>query len=61
MKVTVLLGVPPYAPTIVAVNVTAVPLVEGFGVEVSVVVVAALFTVCVIAGDVLPLKFALPL
>jgi len=29
----------------VAVNVTAVPLVDGFGVEVSVVVVGALFTI----------------
>jgi hypothetical protein len=29
----------------VAVNVTAVPLVEGFGVEVSVVVVDALLTI----------------
>ena len=45
LKVTVLLGVPPYAPTMVAVNVTAVPLVEGFGVEVSVVVVNALLTI----------------
>lgn len=61
MKVTVLLGVPPYAPRTVAVNVTAVPLVEGLGVEVSVVVVDALLTIWVIAGDVLPLKFALAL
>jgi hypothetical protein len=45
----------------VAVNVTAVPLVEGFGVEVSVVVVDALLTIWVIASDVLPLKFALAL
>jgi hypothetical protein len=61
LKVTVLLGVPPYAPRMVAVNVTAFPLVDGLGVEVSVVVVDARLTVSDIAADVLPLKFGFPL
>jgi hypothetical protein len=44
-KVTLAVGFPPYAPTTVAVKVTTVPPVDGFGVEASVVVVVALLTV----------------
>jgi hypothetical protein len=54
-KVTVPVGVPlPGATTAtVAVNVTAWPKCDGFGEEVSVVVVADLLTVCVKAGETL--------
>ena len=38
----------------VAVKVTAWPFWDGFNEETSLVVVAAFFTLCVIAGDVLP-------
>lgn len=40
---------------IVAVNVTDVPYVDGFLDEATVIVVFALFTVCVSTDDVLPL------
>jgi hypothetical protein len=56
-KVTVPVGVPlPGATTAtVAVNVTVWPKCDGFGEEVSVVVVAALLTVWVRAGETLVL------
>jgi len=38
----------------VAVNVTFCPVFDGLGLDVKVVVVLALFTVCVSAADVLP-------
>jgi hypothetical protein len=44
----------------VAVNVTDCPNTDGFADEVSAVLVAALFTVCVSVDDVLPLKFVSP-
>lgn len=60
MKVTVPLGIPPAEGVTVAVKVTDWPNVEGFREELTAVVVAALFTVCVNAGDVLPAKFVSP-
>jgi hypothetical protein len=45
----------------VAVNVTVCPVDEGFSDDVNAVVVLALFTVCVIAEDVLTAKLASPL
>jgi len=44
LNVAVPVGLPPKAPATVAVKVTACPLFDGFGVEVSVVVVFALLT-----------------
>ncbi len=44
----------------VAVSVTLVPNVDGFGALVSAVAVLAWFTVWFCAADVLPLKLALP-
>jgi hypothetical protein len=44
----------------VAVNVTFCPLVEGLGLEVSVVMLAARFTVWFIDGEVLARKFESP-
>jgi hypothetical protein len=60
LKVTVPLGLPPKAPVTVAVKVTACPLVDGFGEDVSFVVVVALFTVRLTADEVLVLKSVLP-
>jgi len=44
-----------------AVNVTDCPTAEGFSDDVSVVVLGALFTVCVRVADVLPSQFTPPL
>src|SRR5262249_36756820 len=62
MNVTVPPGMPPPGATAatVAVNVTACPVLEGFNDDVKLVVVLALFTVCVSAADMLPLKFGSP-
>src|SRR5437868_8335652 len=59
LKVTLPAGAPPNAPVTVAVKVTAVPCVEGFSDEAIFVVLAALFTVSLIAADLLPMKFGL--
>lgn len=59
LKVTIPVGVPPVEET-VAVKVTAVPKVDGFKDETSLVEVFALCTVCVSTAEVLPLKSALP-
>ena len=61
LKVTVPVGVPdPLVGVTVAVKVTACPTVLGFGDEDSAVVVAAWPTVCVSAGEVLPVKLPSP-
>ena len=64
MKVTEPVGVgPPVdggAGLMVAVKVTAWPMLEGFAEEVRVVVVLACWTVCVIAVEVLGEKLVLP-
>jgi hypothetical protein len=59
LNVTVPLGVPAAGDTAVtvAVNVVLWPNTVGLTEEVSAVVVSPLFTVCVSALDVLPLKF----
>jgi hypothetical protein len=44
----------------VAVNVTGCAVLDGFGLDVRVVVVPALFTVCVKTADVLALKLLFP-
>jgi len=54
-------GVPVVEDFTVAVKVTAVPCVAGFSDETTVVEVAALLVTKVRTGDVLPVKFALPL
>ena len=61
-NVTVPVGVPDpgKAALTVAVNVTAWPDVEGFSDEVTVVELESLFTVCVMAEEVLPLKLLSP-
>jgi hypothetical protein len=61
-KVTVPVGVPEPGATAltVAVNVTDCPNTDGFTDEVTVVELLSLFTVCVIADDVLLLKFVSP-
>ena len=59
-NVTVPVGTPP-APETVAVKVTVCPQRRGISDEARVVVVAARFTVCVSAADVLDPKLALPL
>jgi hypothetical protein len=61
MKDTVPLGLPPNAPVTLAVNVTVLKRLEGFREEVNVVLVAALTTVCVSTGEVLPANLALPI
>ena len=60
LKVTVPVGDPVKAGVIVAVKVTACPLVDGFSEEVTLIVVVAFFTVCVNAAEVLARKLALP-
>ena len=54
-------GVPVVEDFTVAVKVTAVPCVAGFSDETTVVEVAALLVTKVRTGDVLPVKFTLPL
>jgi hypothetical protein len=54
LKLTVPLGVTPVDELTDAVNTTGWPTVDGFGLELSVVTVEALFTVCVSVTDVLP-------
>lgn len=61
MKVTVPVAVPPFCPVTVAVNVTACPKPEGFGVEAREVFELALLTVWLVTEEVLPVKFASPL
>lgn len=63
LNVTLPVGtaVPGALATTVAVNVTDCPFVEGFKDEVTELVVASLFTVCVSAEEVLGLKLVLPL
>ena len=63
LKVTVPVGTPAAGETAdtVAVNVTACPTFEGFGVEVRLVLVLPWFTVCVTVADVLAWKFPPPL
>ena len=51
----------PVAGETMAVRVTVCPLFDGLGLEVSVVVVLALFTVSVSAEDMLSLKVESPL
>ena len=53
LNVTDPFGVPPYRAVTVAVSVTDCPYTEGFGEEISAVVVGALFTTCVTAREVL--------
>ena len=60
LKVTVPPGAPLKAGVMVAVNVTACPLIDGFGEEASFVVVFALFTFCVNVADELVRKSAFP-
>jgi hypothetical protein len=60
MNVTGAVGLPPYAGVTVAVNVTACPPLEGFGVDASVVVVEARLTVTLMAVEVLPIKVVFP-
>jgi hypothetical protein len=60
LNVTPPVGVPAVEVTL-TVNVTDCPYVDGFSDEIiAEVVVAALFTVCVRIGDVLPVKFVSP-
>jgi hypothetical protein len=60
VNITAAFGLPPYCPVTAAVKVTVCPLVDGFGVEVRVVVVGAWFTVRFTAGDGLAPKFVDP-
>lgn len=60
LKVTLPVGIPVVDECTVVVNVTAAPKTDGFFEDTSVVVVAAFVTACVIAGDVLAVKFVLP-
>ena len=61
-KLTVPAGTPAPGATVVtvAVNVTDCPKVEGLSDDPRAVVVAAWLTVCVTAGEVLPVKLAFP-
>src|SRR5438045_1683018 len=61
LKVTVPMGVLELPPVTVAVKVTDAPAPEGFGDELTTVFVLAALTVCVMAGEVLELKFESPL
>jgi hypothetical protein len=60
-NVTVPVGAPAADDFTVAVSVTAVPKMDGLFDEAAVVVLGALFTICVRTADVLPAKFASPL
>ena len=53
-------GPPDEVVVTVAVNVTALPAVTGFGEAVKAVLLVALFTVCVIADETLVLKLLSP-
>ena len=59
LNVTVPVGLP--LVVTVAVNVTASPKLEGFTLEANAVLLVSLLTVCVNAGDVLPVLLASPL
>ena len=61
LKVAEPVGVPVVEDFTVAVKVTAVPCFAGFSDETTVVEVAALLVTKVRTGDVLPVKFTLPL
>jgi hypothetical protein len=61
VKVTTPPGVPPNCPVTVAVKVVDWLKLEGFGVEVTLVVVLALFTTWLSGDEVLVLKFESPL
>jgi hypothetical protein len=61
LNVTDPVGVPVVEDVTVAVKVTACPTDDGFCDDANAVFVAALFTVCNIADDVLPASFASPL
>ena len=54
-------GVTPVADVTVAVNTTACPKIEGFGVDISTTAVVALLTVWVNIGDVLEALLLSPL
>ena len=60
LNVTDPVGVPVVDEFTVAVKITEFPRFEGFSEEVTLLDVAALFTVCVSIAEVLPLKFASP-
>jgi hypothetical protein len=59
-KLTVPLGTLPNVAFTVAVKVTVWPNTDGFGVEVNMVVVGALLTVCATAAEVLAISVTLP-
>jgi hypothetical protein len=59
-NVTVPVGAPVADDITVAVKVTAAPKIDGLFDEATEVELAALFTVCIRAGEVLPAKFASP-
>jgi hypothetical protein len=59
-NVTVPVGVPVADDITVAVKVTAVPKIDGLFDEATEVELAALFTVCIRAGEVLAAKFVSP-
>ena len=60
LNVIVPVGVPAALEVTVAVNVTDCPKGDGFSEDVTVAVLAAVFTVCVSAAEVLVAKLALP-
>jgi hypothetical protein len=60
LNVTVPVGVPPYWPATVAVNVTVCPRFEGFGEDVREVVVGALPTFCFSVDELLGRKAESP-
>ena len=54
LMLTVPVGIAPVAEVTDTLNVTSCPTFDGFGLELTVVVVLALFTTCVTVADVLP-------
>lgn len=60
LNVTLPVGADEVLDVTFAVIVTDCPYLDGFRDEVTTVVVAALFTVCARTGDVLPMKFVVP-
>jgi hypothetical protein len=60
LNVTMPVGVPPYCPETVAVNVTIWPMTEGLTDDVTAVKVVALDTLCDTTVEVLPVKLASP-